>query len=209
MNKRIGAHVSQAGTQLCVWAPFANSVDVMLCGAQGAQIFFPLQKTKRGYFEGVSREFKVGDLYKYRIDGKQELPDPASCYQPQGPHGPSQIVDHKNFNWHDQGWKGIDLRALVIYELHVGTFTEDGTFLAIAEKIEHLKKIGVNAIELMPIAQFPGSRNWGYDGVDAFAVQNSYGKQNAHEELKQLIDICHYNHMVVMLVLSPLRHAQI
>jgi maltooligosyltrehalose trehalohydrolase len=134
-------------------------------------------------------------LYFYRFGGRKERPDPASRFQPQGVHGPSQVVN-PNFSWGDDSWSGLSLNEYIIYELHVGTFTPDGTFPAIIPHLHDLKNLGITAIELMPVAQFPGSRNWGYDGTYPFAVQNSYG---GCEGLKRLVNRCHQAGLAVVL----------
>jgi len=126
--------------------------------------------------------------YLYRLNNSLEFPDPASRLQPEGVHGSSQVVDLRPFEWTDSDWKGIPLEDVVFYELHVGTFTEEGTFAALIPHLDRLADLGVNTIELMPIAQFPGARNWGYDGVYPFAVQNSYG---SHRDLQRLVDSAH------------------
>ena len=148
-----------------------------------------------GYFQAVVDGVSAGALYRYRLDGKKERPDPASRYQPQGVHGPSQIVDSR-FDWKDSEWRGIPLEKYVFYELHVGTFTPEGTFDAIIPRLTILKDLGVTAIELMPVAQFPSDRNWGYDGVYPYAVQASYG---GPLRLKRLVDACHQHGIAVAL----------
>jgi maltooligosyltrehalose trehalohydrolase len=148
-----------------------------------------------GYFHAVVEGISAGALYRYRLDGEKERPDPASRYQPRGVHGPSQIMD-SSFNWNDSRWRGIPLEKYVCYELHVGTFTPEGTFDAIVPRLAALKDLGVTAIELMPVAQFPGERNWGYDAVYPYAVQASYGGPLG---LKRFVDACHQHGMVVTL----------
>ncbi|MBF2074630.1 MAG: malto-oligosyltrehalose trehalohydrolase [Synechococcales cyanobacterium C42_A2020_086] len=175
-----------------VWAPHLKQVAVHLVEPEDQLI--PLQKDDQGYWQGTAAA-EPGALYYYQLDG-DDRPDPASCWQPQGVHGPSAVVDHQNFTWSDQAWQGIPLSDYVIYELHVGTFTPAGTFDAIIERIPDLLELGVNAIELMPVAQFPGSRNWGYDGVYLYGVQDSYG---GVEGLKRLVNACHQQGMAVVL----------
>ncbi|MBP1726352.1 MAG: GlgB, partial [Deltaproteobacteria bacterium] len=136
-----------------------------------------------------------GTRYFYRLDGESERPDPASRFQPEGVHGPSQVVDSR-FSWGDAGWFGLPLRDYIIYELHVGTFTGEGTFAAVVTHLEQLKELGITVLELMPVAQFPGSRNWGYDGTYPFAVQNSYGGPDG---LKHLVSACHQRGLAVVL----------
>jgi maltooligosyltrehalose trehalohydrolase len=149
-----------------------------------------------GYFEIEVQDLDPDTKYLYMIDGKKECPDPASGYQPEGVHGPSAIVRHDSCQWTDQGWHGLPLDDYIIYEIHVGTFTPEGTFDSAAERIPYLKDLGITAIELMPVAQFPGTRNWGYDGAYPFAVQNSYGGPDG---LKRLVDACHTNGLAVIL----------
>jgi maltooligosyltrehalose trehalohydrolase len=130
------------------------------------------------------------------LDGSTVRPDPASCLQPLGVHGASETVDHNSFPWRDGSWRGLALEEMVIYEIHTGTFTGEGTFDAMIERLGALRELGVNAIELMPVAQFPGGRNWGYDGTYPFAVQNTYGGPDG---LKRLVDACHLAGMAVIL----------
>jgi maltooligosyltrehalose trehalohydrolase len=153
-----------------------------------------MQAQDRGYY-GLVAEARPGCDYSYRLDGQGELADPASEFQPQGAFGPSRVVDSR-FPWTDEDWKGLPLQEYIIYELHVGTFTEAGTFASIVPRLEQLVDLGVTAIELMPVAQFPGGRNWGYDGVFPFAVQDSYG---GPQELKRLVNACHNHGLAIIL----------
>lgn len=168
-----------------VWAPFAQIVELQL--ESPARRLEPMQQLSDGYFQCIARGVPSGSTYFYRLDRNTSRPDPASRLQPQGVHGPSEVVSG-HFEWQDSGWKGLRLDQLVIYELHVGTFTPEGAFDAIIPRLAALKEIGVNTIELMPVAQFPGNRNWGYDGVYPFAVQNSYGGPAG---LRRLVNECH------------------
>jgi maltooligosyltrehalose trehalohydrolase len=186
-------HLGGGRCRFLVWAPFAEALEVHLVSPREA--FVPLEKDEEGYFSGEIEGVEPGCLYVYRLNGAQEFPDPASRFQPQGVHGPSQVVDPR-FDWEDAGWCGIPLRDYVIYELHVGTFTPDGTFEAIIPHLAELKELGITAVELMPVAQFPGSRNWGYDGVYPYAVQKSYG---GPEGLKILVNACHQRGLAVIL----------
>ncbi|OIQ11815.1 malto-oligosyltrehalose trehalohydrolase [Neomoorella thermoacetica] len=176
-----------------LWAPLAESVAVQIVAPE--ERLEPLTRKERGYFQGEVAGVVPGSLYYYLLDG-QQLPDPASRYQPRGVHGPSQVVDAKAFSWSDRCWPGPKGEDLIFYELHVGTFTPEGTFEAIIAHLDDLRTLGVTAIELMPVAQFPGSRNWGYDGVFPFAVQNSYG---GPEGLRRLVDTCHRYGLAVFL----------
>lgn len=148
-----------------------------------------------GYFHAVVEGVSAGALYRYRLNDAKVRPDPASRHQPQGVHGPSQVVTNR-FEWVDSSWQGLPLEKYVLYELHVGTFTPQGTLDAIIPKISMLRQLGVTAIELMPVAQFPGNRNWGYDGVYPYAVHGSYGGPIA---LKRLVDACHQHGIAVVL----------
>jgi maltooligosyltrehalose trehalohydrolase len=178
-----------------VWAPKAESVSVRLLRGETSRTL-PLQAEADGTFAGTAGGARAGDCYFYQLDDGTERPDPASRFQPQGVHGPSQIVDPRAFFWQDVGWKGLPLEEYVIYELHVGTFTAAGTFAAAISRLDYLAELGVTAVELMPVAQFPGERNWGYDGAYPFAPQYSYG---GPEGLKQLVDACHRKGLAVVL----------
>ncbi len=149
-----------------------------------------------GYWTTTLKDVAVGARYLYRLDNKKERPDPASRFQPEGVHGPSQIIDHAFFPWEDDRWKGLVLQDYILYELHVGAFTQEGTFDAIIPHLDYLHELGVTAVELMPVAQFPLNRNWGYDGVYPYAVQNSYGGPDG---LKRLVNACHRKGLAVIL----------
>ncbi|GAB3168984.1 malto-oligosyltrehalose trehalohydrolase [Telluribacter humicola] len=155
-----------------------------------------MQPHEYGYFQLEVKNITPGTRYFYRPGGEHDFPDPASHSQPEGVHGPSAIVDHSSYSWQDKDWRGIPLKDLILYELHVGTFTSEGTFESIIPYLDYLVHLGVNAIELMPVSQFPGGRNWGYDGVYPYAVQNSYGGPNG---LKKLVDACHNKGIAVFL----------
>ena len=177
-----------------VWAPEKKHVILHIVAPFDKE--FPMVKNEEGYFsvevETVEKELQ----YFFKPDGINDFPDPASQYQPDGVHGPSQTIDHSSFNWNDGNWKSIPINEMIIYELHVGTFTPEGTFEAIIDRLDDLKDVGINALELMPVFQFPGNRNWGYDGVYPYAVQNSYG---APEGLKKLVNACHQKGISVIL----------
>lgn len=174
-----------------VWAPLKDNVELFLTEKSTAH---PLKKDERGYWSVKLENIAPGTKYFYRLDDKT-LPDPASRHQPEGVHGPSAVVD-RSFAWSDHGWSGIPLGKMIIYELHVGTFTHEGSFDGVISKLPYLKDLGINAIELMPVAQFPGSRNWGYDGVYPFAVQISYGGASG---LKRLVNEAHQHGIAVIL----------
>ena len=134
-----------------------------------------MARDDHGYWELRAADVGAGDRYWYRLDGDRTLPDPASRFQPEGVHGPSEVIDPKAFAWTDLGWMGTSLQHLIIYELHVGTFSPAGTFAGAAARLDEVARLGVTAIEVMPVAEFPGARNWGYDGVDLFAPSRAYG----------------------------------
>lgn len=187
------AYLGEGRCRFLVWAPLAQIVEAHIVAPQ--ERFVSLEKGDRGYHHAVLEGVEPDSLYTYRLDGQEEHPDPASRFQPQGVHSPSQVVD-SHFSWKDHHWFGLPLKDYLIYELHVGTFTPEGTFAAIFPHLGELKDLGVTAVELMPVAQFPGSRNWGYDGVYPFAVQNSYG---GPEGLKRLVNACHQQGLAVVL----------
>jgi maltooligosyltrehalose trehalohydrolase len=192
----IGAIYDQKSGQCSfrVWAPFRKSVTVRILSA--GDRLAPMERNERGYWQVAVRDAGPGTRYVFRLDGETERPDPASRFQPEGVHGSSAVVDHAAFPWADDSWKGIPLPSMVIYELHMGTFTPEGTFDAAIARLDDLRDLGVTAVELMPIAQFPGARNWGYDGVYPFAVQYSYG---GPEGLKRLVNACHQKQLAVVL----------
>ncbi|MEW5762745.1 MAG: malto-oligosyltrehalose trehalohydrolase [Bacillota bacterium] len=194
-NRRPGAvYLGGGRCRFCVWAPRAERVAVRVVAPREYTV--PLARDERGYHSGTIEGIAPGARYFYVLDGEKERPDPASRYQPEGVHGPSQVVDPGAFPWSDREWRAPALPDLVLYELHVGTFTPEGTFAAVIPHLDELRELGVNAIELMPVAQFPGTRNWGYDGAYPFAVQNSYG---GPEGLRQLVDACHRRGLAVIL----------
>lgn len=173
-----------------VWAPFAASVDLVLRDARQ-----PMKRGEDGWWR-VDRPRPAGLDYAYSIDGGRPLPDPRSAWQPAGVHDFSRVVDHREFRWTDERWQAPPLPAAVIYELHVGTFTPEGTFEAAIEKLPHLAALGVTHVQLMPVAEFEGDRGWGYDGVDLFAPHHAYG---GPEGLKRLVDACHGSGLAVLL----------
>ena len=199
MNPKIDLGAMYLGHEQCrfrVWAPYAKRVQVELLSpgrTEARQIL--LSKEDLGYHTAVAEGVSPGARYFYRLNGEMDRPDPASHYQPEGVHKASAVVDH-SFPWEDELWAGFPLCDWVIYELHTGTFTPEGTFDAVISRLTDLKDSGINAIEIMPVAQFPGDRNWGYDGVHPFAVQNSYG---GPEALKRLVNECHKHGIAVVL----------
>jgi len=180
-------------TRFLVWAPFSERVELHIVEPRERTI--PLDKNEWGYFLTVAEGIPIGSLYFFRLDGQSEYPDPASRFQPRGIHGPSQVAN-PDFPWEDSHWEAPPLEKYIIYELHTGTFTPRGTFDAVTEHLKKLKDLDITAVELMPVAQFPGTRNWGYDGVYPFAVQDSYG---GPEGLKRLVNACHQVGLAVIL----------
>ncbi|PDW01528.1 malto-oligosyltrehalose trehalohydrolase [Candidatus Viridilinea mediisalina] len=189
----IGAQSEAEGTHFRVWAPRADRVEVLLPDS-GAM--HSLTSEEGGYFAGYVAGVGVGTHYAYCINGGAARPDPASRSQPEGVHGPSAVVDPTTFAWSDSAWRGVALEDLVIYELHVGTATPAGTFDALIERLDSIKALGVTAIELMPVADFPGERNWGYDGVNLYAPARTYG---GAEGLRRLVDAAHAKGLAVLL----------
>lgn len=178
-----------------VWAPQADGISVRIVTSAESRLV-SLRKEGRGYFSVVVDGVREGDRYLYLLDDRSERPDPASRFQSDGVHGLSQIVDPRGFSWTDGAWKGMPLEEFLLYELHVGTCSVEGTFEALIPWLDYLLDLGITAIELMPVAQFPGERNWGYDGVNLFAPQNSYGGPHG---LKKLVDACHRKGLAVVL----------
>lgn len=174
-----------------VWAPAARTVSVSV-GSKA----HPLTKDERGWWRGDVAEAKPGDEYWFTIDSGEPTPDPRSAFQPHGIQGPSQLVDHASFSWTDVHWQTPPLASAVIYELHIGTFTPQGTFLSAIERLDHLVELGVSYIELMPVNEFSGSSGWGYDGVDLYAPHHAYGTP---DDLKQLVGACHSKGLAVLL----------
>jgi maltooligosyltrehalose trehalohydrolase len=179
------SHLGEGKTRFRVWVPAASEVELRVEHPERCAV--PMERCGAGYWEVVLENTPPGSRYVYRIDGGPERPDPASRFQPEGVHGPSEVVD-ATFEWEEKAWRGLPIERCILYELHVGAFTPEGTFDAILPHLEYLADLGVTFVELMPVAQFPGGRNWGYDGVFPFAVQNSYGGLRG---LKRLVNECH------------------
>jgi maltooligosyltrehalose trehalohydrolase len=173
-----------------VWAPAHERVAVVVDGRD-----IPLTPEDGGYFSGLAANARAGTLYRFRL-GDEAFPDPASRFQPEGPHGPSQVVDANRYRWRNASWPGISLGGAIIYELHVGTFTREGTYAAAAEHLQELAEIGINVIEMMPLNEFPGAFGWGYDGVDLWAPYHCYGTP---DDLRGFIDHAHAHGIGVIL----------
>ncbi len=181
--------------QFRVWAPHCGHVAVRVLDAALPEPVV-MARVSEGWFEATVNGLGHGTRYMYVLDGIRERPDPAARALPEGVHGPSEVVDTTAFAWTNVGWRGLPLEEMVLYEIHVGTFTAEGTFDAVIPRLERLQALGVTAIELMPVASFPGARNWGYDGVGLFAPQRSYGGPVG---LQRLVDACHVRGLAVVL----------
>jgi maltooligosyltrehalose trehalohydrolase len=191
---RLGAVPTTDGhCEFTVWAPHTKQVEVYFPNSNQTEALRP---QPRGYYRGTAVDIQPGTRYLYRLDQEKDRADPASRYQPEGVFGPSQVIDLSTFAWTDQDWPGLDLKDYILYELHVGTYTAEGNLDAVADHLGKLKSLGVTAIELMPLAQFSGARNWGYDGVFPFVVQNTYGGPRA---LQRLVNACHAEGLAVVL----------
>jgi maltooligosyltrehalose trehalohydrolase len=192
----LGVRFSDGKACVKVWAPFAKTLQIKIWEKLSAPTAKLLNLIKQGeYWLLETTGLKAGNQYVFVLDG-EELPDPASLFQPEGVHEASEAVNLNAHQWNDGDWKAPSLKDFIIYELHVGTFSEKGDFNGVIEKLDHLLNLGITAIEIMPIAQFPGDRNWGYDGVFPFAVQNSYG---GPEAFQKLVDCCHQKGLAVIL----------
>ncbi len=197
------AHAMPFGTEIAagggvkfrLWAPAAGRVDLRLVGA-GQRVTAPMRRDANGWYAVAMPEAGAGALYQFVIDGDLAVPDPASRFQPEDVHGPSEVIDPAGYEWRDRNWRGRPWHETVLYELHVGTFTPEGTYAGVMQKIDYLASLGVTAIELMPLAEAPGARNWGYDGVLPFAPERRYGRP---DELKRLVDAAHARGLMVFL----------
>jgi malto-oligosyltrehalose trehalohydrolase len=191
MNERqFGARLTADGTSFRLWAPAAKRVDLLLDKPQ------PLRRGEDGWFCVELAGVKAGARYKFRIDDEIDVPDPASAFQPDDVSGPSEVIDHASYRWRATDWRGRPWQETVAIETHVGTFTPDGTYRAMIGKLDHLVTTGITALELMPLADFAGRRNWGYDGVLWYAPDSVYGRP---DDLKALIDEAHLRGLMVFL----------
>lgn len=184
--RTLGATLVPEGVRFRVWAPNAERIEVVLEGS-GESGHRPLARGADGMHGGIVPGIGAGARYRYRLDGGDAFPDPAARFQPAGVHGPSEVIDPA-FPWSDDGWPGLAADGLVVYELHVGTYTPEGTFRALIAQLPHLKALGVTAVELLPVADFPGARGWGYDGVALWAPTRAYGPP---DDLRALVDAAH------------------
>jgi maltooligosyltrehalose trehalohydrolase len=182
------------GVHFRVWAPRRKKVEVML--GEGDGMPYELDREGNGYFSGLILNAAPEMLYQYRLDGKNSYPDPVSRFQPDGPHGPSQIVDSDEFGWTDENWRGIGLAGQIVYEMHIGTFTREGTWNAATVELESLAQLGVTVLEIMPVADFSGAFGWGYDGVDLYAPTRLYGTP---DDFRRFVDRAHGIGLAVVL----------
>ena len=192
----VGARVDSNGVTYCVWAPTQKSLSVAVGDTDPAEREIPLESNHDGYWVGTDKAGRAGDLYRFRFSDGRLRPDSASRYQPQGVHGPSACIDPTAFQWRCSSWVRPEWRGQSIYEIHLGTFTPAGTYFAAIEKLNHIQDLGVEAIELMPLADFAGNRNWGYDGVSLFAPARCYGHP---DDLRALVDAAHERGLAVIL----------
>jgi maltooligosyltrehalose trehalohydrolase len=186
-----GIRLQEGKAGVNIWAPLAREAFLIVNSSKKIL----LTRTGEGYWSAIVKDLREGDRYQFRIDGK-DYPDPASLSQPGGVHGPSMVINLNSFPWTDAGWNNLPLQDYIIYELHVGTFTPGGKFEDIEARLDYLLQLGITAIEIMPVAQFPGQRNWGYDGAYPFAVQHSYGGATG---LQHLVNACHEKGLAVIL----------
>lgn len=192
----LGALPDARGVRFTVWAPLARAVAVVLEPAGAQTVIVPCEPVGDGLHAGHVAGIGAGARYRVSVDGRGPFPDPASRFQPEGVHGPSEVVDPAAFAWSDQAWRGRPLEELVLYELHVGAFTPEGTFTSALAKLPHLADLGVTAIEIMPLADFPGERNWGYDGAALWAPARTYGRP---EDFRRFVDAAHGHGLAVHL----------
>lgn len=193
---RPGAHVHEHGVSYVVWAPDHSRMAVRIVRAGGQEATLPLERRERGYFGLDDAQGRAGDRYGFVLPDGTVLPDPASCFQPEGVHQLSECVDARGYAWRCAEWQRPKWQGQPVYEIHVGTFTGPGTFRAAIEKLDHVARLGVGAIQLMPVADFPGERNWGYDGVALFAPARCYGRP---DDLRALVDAAHERGLAVIL----------
>lgn len=191
-----GARVAPDGVHYCVWAPDHQQLATTIVRADGAEEVLPMQRQADGYFTAHDPRGVAGDRYYYLLPHGDARPDPASRFQPDGVHGPSECIDPSAYVWKAANWKRPGWRGQAIYEIHLGTFTPEGTFRAAIDKLDHVVALGAEAIELMPIADFPGQRNWGYDGVALFAPARCYGRP---DDFRALVDAAHQRGLIVIL----------
>jgi maltooligosyltrehalose trehalohydrolase len=189
-DRQFGARLTSDGASFRLWAPAAHRVDLLL------EKSYPLRRGEDGWFGIDIPDVKAGERYKFRIDDEIDVPDPASAFQPNDVSGPSEVIDHAAYRWRASEWRGRPWQETSVIETHVGTFTQEGTYRAMIGKLDHLVETGITALELMPLADFAGKRNWGYDGVLWYAPDSAYGRP---DDLKALIDEAHLRGLMVFL----------
>jgi maltooligosyltrehalose trehalohydrolase len=194
-SPQLGAWPADGGFQFRVWAPERRRVELVLHPGSSAEGAFPLERVSDGFYTGFVAA-ATGARYAYMLDDEGPFPDAASRFQPDGVHGPSALIDPRAFAWSDADWRGRALEDVIIYEIHVGTFSPEGTYAGVIDRLDHLGRLGITAIELMPVADFPGRRNWGYDGVDLFAPARCYGTP---DDLRGLVDAAHRMGLAVLI----------
>jgi maltooligosyltrehalose trehalohydrolase len=192
-ESKFGTQMLPAGARFRLWAPFSNAVSLKI---YDLELVVPMRAASRGWYEIEVKEARAGMRYRFVLENGEEVPDPASRFQPDDVEGPSEIVDPRAYAWGDRGWRGRPWEEIIIYEVHIGTFTPEGTFRAAINKLDHLVELGVTALQIMPIADFPGRWNWGYDGAHLFSPDSSYGRP---EDLKALVDAAHRRGLSVFL----------
>ncbi len=190
---KFGTQMLHTGVRFRLWAPLSEDVSLKI---YDLDLVAQMRPTTRGWYELEVEDARAGMRYRFVLENGEEVPDPASRFQPEDVDGPSEIVDPRSYAWQDSGWRGRPWEETIIYELHIGTFTEEGTFRAAVDKLDALVELGITAIQIMPIADFPGRWNWGYDGAYLFAPDSSYGRP---EDLKALVDAAHVRHLSVFL----------
>ena len=188
--------ISPSTAHARVWAPACRRIDVLIDRAFGDRATVALQPEQNGFFAGELPDTRSGDRYQFLLDGELARPDPASRFQPEGPHGPSEVIDPHAFEWTDDAWPGVSPQGQVIYEMHVGTFTREGSWAAAAEELPELARLGVTVVEMMPVAEFSGRFGWGYDGVDLYAPTRLYGRP---DDLRRFVDRAHQLRIGVIL----------
>ena len=190
-----GAQLTEQGVRFRLWAPNCEQVGLCLTDGQHEQVL-AMDARGGGWFELTASEAEAGTRYRFEVNGALRVPDPASRFNPDDVHGASEVIDPAVFAWQDATWCGRPWEEAVIYELHVGTFSPEGTFTGVTQRLDYLVELGVTAIELMPVADFPGARNWGYDGVLPYAPDSRYGRP---DDLKALVQAAHARGLMVLL----------
>jgi maltooligosyltrehalose trehalohydrolase len=195
-SRTVGAHFQKDGVHYRVWAPNHQTLNVIVLRAAGGEERIVMEREADGHFHAVDSEGRAGDRYWYEDGEGERRPDVASRFQPEGVHGPSEVIDPRQYRWRSSHWRRPAVTDQIIYEIHLGTFTPEGTFRSAIGKLDHVKELGATAIEIMPVADFPGDRNWGYDGVALFAPARCYGRP---DDFRALVDAAHERGLAVIL----------